>query len=288
MNCNRCRTEIEEISLRQPLCYEARLHIEACQACRDVHKERSSLTGLLGELEVIAAPVNFEAQLRARIAAQQSAGEQLAVPLVFAPSTPFIALAACLALTLAAMFLFQPAQSPTQSIRSFAETASYDAARRAVSPTATKGGSTSEQGMTEGELAINSLLPGTAKLARQAPRLRDTLTATYRRKSGAVFVAAKKRIDTESFSVRAAPVATPLVFAGSTARYSSSDSSGVLSPDVVPVRISPHPLQIVLRDEHGTTPQVISVESISFGAAQPAGLSRDAQLVSLSSDQGIW
>ena len=67
MNCKLCQHEIDQSELDQDLSREAVKHIESCIACRSFKNERESLRSLLGTLERVAAPANFDARLRARL-----------------------------------------------------------------------------------------------------------------------------------------------------------------------------------------------------------------------------
>ena len=286
MNCDECRTELEEASLHRLPGDEARAHIEACAACRAFHEERSALRQLLGELEVVAAPSTFDAQLRARIVAKQSVG-RFSVQPSFAPSALSIALAACFMLTVSAVLLFQPTQSPQRNVRTFAEPASptnSSAARPATSPTIADAASSSWREAADAALDAQY---SRVKLTSLAQPRRATHTAARLRRLNAVFVATEKPINSESFSVSSAQAVTPLAYA-SLDSQASSDGQSLASPtDALLVRVSPHPFEVTLLDERGVA-RSVSVEPVSFGATQLAGRSSDAKLTSLSSGQGIW
>ena len=69
MNCKACRKEIEESETSRSLSVEARHHTETCLPCRAARDEHLALTQLVGSLEPVAAPPDFELRLRARLAA---------------------------------------------------------------------------------------------------------------------------------------------------------------------------------------------------------------------------
>src|SRR5215211_4580032 len=69
MNCNSCRIEIEELETGEGLSEKAGAHLAACPSCRTFHEERLSLRRLVGSLEPVSAPPDFEFRLRARLAA---------------------------------------------------------------------------------------------------------------------------------------------------------------------------------------------------------------------------
>ncbi|MGZ8843221.1 MAG: hypothetical protein ACXW18_06130 [Pyrinomonadaceae bacterium] len=91
--CRATRREIDESELNQRLSDQARSHLAVCASCSDFRAERASLRELVGSLEPVAAPGDFELRLRARIASEQGRARQ---PLIFrfVTSTPAIAAAA--------------------------------------------------------------------------------------------------------------------------------------------------------------------------------------------------
>ena len=91
--CRATRREIDESELNQRLSDQARSHLAVCASCRDFRAERTSLRELVGSLEPVAAPGDFEMRLRARMASEQGRARQ---PFIFrlVTSTPAIAVAA--------------------------------------------------------------------------------------------------------------------------------------------------------------------------------------------------
>ena len=92
--CRATRREIDESELNQRLSDQARSHVASCPSCRGFHAERTSLRELVGSLEPVAAPGDFDMRLRARLASErQSRARQ---PFIFrlVISTPAIAVAA--------------------------------------------------------------------------------------------------------------------------------------------------------------------------------------------------
>jgi hypothetical protein len=72
MNCKLYQREIEHIDLVQTMSADGLRHIESCDACRGFKQEHDSLQMLLGNLERVAAPANFDTKLRARLAAPKT------------------------------------------------------------------------------------------------------------------------------------------------------------------------------------------------------------------------
>lgn len=288
MNCDKCRTEIEEANLHRPPGHEAWAHIEACGGCYSFHEERLALGRLLGELETIAAPPNFEARLRARIVAEQSSGRKFLVQPNFAPGMLSIAFAACFALTVSAVLFLQPTRSLQQMTGSSYEAVNRGVARFVISPNAPETTASSWQETVGHESNVPPPLYGAVKAAvPPRPRRVSHTAARTKKSSDVMFLIAEKPINSESFSVRSAQVFTPIASADLDSQFSSDARVLALSTDAVPVEVSPRPLEVTLRDEHGVTRSVF-VEPVSFGSAQLAGRNSDAQLTSLAGGQGIW
>jgi len=104
--CRATRQEIEQSELHQRLSGAAVRHIESCPACHEFQLERNRLRELIGSLEPVAAPGDFDVRLRARIAAdrqQNSPGSFLGR---FVISTPAIAAAAVIVMLTGAIVWF--------------------------------------------------------------------------------------------------------------------------------------------------------------------------------------
>src|SRR5436190_20734058 len=70
-DCRNTRREIDELELGQRPSVPASTHMNVCVDCRKFQAERSSLRELLGSLEPVVAPPDFDMRLRARIAAEE-------------------------------------------------------------------------------------------------------------------------------------------------------------------------------------------------------------------------
>lgn len=95
-DCRATRREIDESELNQKLSEQARSHIGSCAACRDFRAERSSLRELVGSLEPVTAPGDFEMRLRARLASERQPRSRQPFIFRFVTRTPAIAAAAVL------------------------------------------------------------------------------------------------------------------------------------------------------------------------------------------------
>ena len=70
--CRLTRRQIDELSLGERPSERTSAHLSLCAACRDFRAERIELRQLVGSLESVVAPADFEMRLRARIAREQS------------------------------------------------------------------------------------------------------------------------------------------------------------------------------------------------------------------------
>jgi hypothetical protein len=100
MNCQACRREIEESDGRS-LAGHAGAHLETCAECRAFAEEQATLRRLIGSLEVVSAPADFDFRLRARLAGLDSDGARQGARLRFAPGAWSLALAASFVLLIA-------------------------------------------------------------------------------------------------------------------------------------------------------------------------------------------
>jgi len=105
MNGNVCRDvrqEIDQSDLRDSLSAGSEAHVGICAACATFRDERLRLRELVGGLQPVAAPADFEMRLRARIARERDLPRQ---PFIFrfVMSTPAIVVAAVLVIAVGAI-----------------------------------------------------------------------------------------------------------------------------------------------------------------------------------------
>ena len=96
MNTNECRSvrqEIDQSELGQRLSESSESHVIGCASCAAFRAERTRLRELVGSLQPVTAPADFDMRLRARIAREQvQAAAQSSIFRLFM-STPAIAVA---------------------------------------------------------------------------------------------------------------------------------------------------------------------------------------------------
>src|SRR5687767_8321550 len=76
LECRFTRQQIDELELGERPSERASAHLSLCAGCRDFRAERSELRQLVGSLESVVAPADFEMRLRARLAREQSPSRQ--------------------------------------------------------------------------------------------------------------------------------------------------------------------------------------------------------------------
>ena len=74
--CREMRRQIDELDLGQDPNAQIAAHLISCPACAAFRNERAALRSLVGSLEPVAAPADFDMRLRARIAATRTAEQQ--------------------------------------------------------------------------------------------------------------------------------------------------------------------------------------------------------------------
>ncbi|HXI75165.1 MAG TPA: hypothetical protein VNG94_06230, partial [Pyrinomonadaceae bacterium] len=119
--CREMRREIDQSELRQTLSAEAEAHLAECAACAAFRDERFRLRELIGALEPVVAPADFDVRLRARIARERDTHQQ---PFIFrlVMSTPAIALAAVLVMVVGTIvFVNQRNRTQTPAVVSTRE-----------------------------------------------------------------------------------------------------------------------------------------------------------------------
>ena len=98
--CRHARREIDELEIGQALSEDTTAHLATCAPCAQFKTERSSLRELIGGLDPVVAPADFDMRLRARIARDRAASEPqpffarfIGMPAIAAASVAVIAVA---------------------------------------------------------------------------------------------------------------------------------------------------------------------------------------------------
>ena len=233
--CRATRREIDESELSQRLSNQALSHVAVCSACRDFRAERASLRELVGSLEPVAAPGDFDMRLRARIADEQGRARQ---PFIFrfVTSTPAIVAAALVVMLATSLVWFAQRNRSQQS-----------PAIAAIAPPA--GSSVSSTGSEPVGLASR-----TAILSGSAPE-----PGTERKAVGQSRGINSSR-DTNSKAALASLTSTDYAVSKAESIKQLQQRAGEVSLSA-PLR----PMVVSMQDDHGAT-RKISLPPVSFGA----------------------
>ncbi|HEX8745949.1 MAG TPA: hypothetical protein VF717_02055 [Pyrinomonadaceae bacterium] len=268
MKCKAVIREIEELEMGAALSAGANAHLLSCETCRAFSKERASLRLLVGSLEKIPAPPDFDWRLRARLneagREQAGAGRLLAG---FAPGAQSIAAAACVTLLLVAVVVYRQTrpvpsgapQSASITGANMKERESVDTRDKvsmlAVAPAATS----------------NDVRPSGSNQARRARNARSARSA-YTRTEGS-----REPVPQRIFSND---------MASSGAQDVTSQGSVYASTGGAPVFSVPSAASTQLRFEDGQgTRRTLS--PVNFGGQELIGRRDKARLIP-ASEKGVW
>jgi len=279
MNCQKCKIEIEDRDLRRDALSDAvEAHVSACAACLRFAEERLALRRLVGGLERVSAPPDFDLRMRARLAAESRAAEPRAAWFRFSPAALSWPLAGCLALVASVSLYFQ-ARRPDAPIPA----PPVEHSRTAVTET-TRSPQVSVAGVTpQDEQGVNNKTrrgvdPALSKISRAASLRRAVQSPRLAGRTG-IERAPVQIEESASLSLR-----------GSTPRFALSAlprTEG--APIPVQLDAPEGQLKVLLRDTSGAA-RTISVDSVSFGSRDVVSRRPGATYTkaSLSSNQGVW
>lgn len=278
MNCQKCKIEIEESDLRRErLSDAATAHMSACADCSVFGAERLALRRLVGGLEKVSAPADFDFRMRARMAAEASAGSA-ARPrwFNFAPAALSWPLAACFALVISASLYFQPGQQAPNVTTTPDEQTRAVVVAETPTPQASIVETTSESAPARSVETVRSA---------DAASLKNSLAA--RRRVLPVRAAGQTIVDVAQIRARAEESNSASIL-GSPLKY-DPNSTAQGERALIPVQVSAQerPLKVLLQETGGGA-RTISVESVSFGSRDVIGRPATISKASLSTNQGVW
>jgi hypothetical protein len=259
-DCRVTRREIEEAELTQRLSGEALTHLASCAPCSKFREERTRLRELVGSLEPVVAPADFDMRLRARMADERHSHARQPFIFRFVMSTPAIAVAALLVvLTGSIVWIAQrngnhlPTQAPI--------IASGPSAPVKETPTAPQ----------ESSVAINK--GGAITAAGPAPtptssKSKPTGRSNYSRLNASKSVLARQTgYQTTDFNVSGA----------------ESIKQGEQRPGEVSLSAPVKPMVVSMRDDNGAT-RKISLPPVSFGSQRMV----DNRIAVSTTNSRVW
>lgn len=275
MSCQTCQFEIEELKATERLSEGARAHLSLCAVCRAFHDERQALKKLVGSLEAVNAPPDFDFRLRARLAAAKEADNHFSWR-SFIASAPAIGVAAAFAVLVAAIVFYNQTKKSAITERPGLATVQSPA------PKPQQAASVSNPAPTP----VNA--PLTSDEIRKSDGASVTVAARHTRSRGRA-VNGKQTIRRESpqtgandsqitsndMAFRPAPQIVP----NGGAPF-QAEMNGVFS---LPVRSASQPVRVFV-GERGGMKQTLTLEPVIFGSQDFTGGNRPR----VASSQGIW
>ena len=229
--CNQVRFEIDEKELAAPLSAGAMEHLRQCVYCQEFQTKETSLRKIVGSLETVNAPADFDFRLRARLANDRSATFRLSSP-VRVWRLRSIAVAAMLLIFAGTVFMLRQTDPP-QSMASKTDQASKN--ENVVPPKANDEASKSNNTSAGDNPVINQgTAPVAAKQNSPAPRKSASSPNLNKRPSVAV-----------DFASKPAPVVATMA--------------------TFPLDVSQQAFKVSLDDGTGGS-RTISVPAVSFGS----------------------
>jgi hypothetical protein len=277
MNCKACRIEIEEAEACAPVSARARSHAETCQSCGAFLVERRSLRQLVGSLETVTAPPDFDFRLRARLAAARSADHRMFAWQRFVPHAfPAMAFAALLALVVGVPLIFQQVNlnrrddaRPTEAVANVpareGQPGQVVSAPPSVAPVESSGEDTAahhNDNARRNLTAVSRRSAGVDALPEREPGVEPDRTATTTNDAGI------RSIDFGA--LRPAPQL-----------YPTGISNPAVDPNpaiIVPVRVLAQPAKFLFDEGRGTTSSTFSLRNVTFGSerliesGEPSGI----------------
>lgn len=276
MNCQTCQFEIEEVRATERLSDSARLHLSTCAVCRAFHDERQALKRLVGSLEAVTAPPDFDFRLRARLAAAKEGGNHRSSWHSFLASAPAIGIAAAFALLVAAVVFYnQTKKSATVETQDVAAVKS-----QTQRPEQANAGSAPQLVSTAPEIIgrgdENNVVSPTISNKRGRSRGNSNGKQSPVRRESPQTTANDSPIVSNEMALLPAPQILP---GGGNAPF----RAGVNGVASLPVRSASQPVRVFV-DERGGTKRTLTLEPVVFGSQDLTGGNRER----VASSQGIW
>jgi hypothetical protein len=256
----------------------ASAHLETCSPCGAFYNERLSLRRLVGSLEPVSAPPDFEFRLRARLAAGSDAGNHRFSLRSFLASAPAIGLAASFALLLAGVVVYNHFKSAPADANQPGLAADRNPARQPETDTINPPALTTASRVSPESTGIQKenkhtplVLPAGNNSSRSGLAINNKNSIRQPRKLDA----SGAQIITNDIGSRSAPKITP---AG------ESPSVGSVNPLLELTVRSPSQSVRVFVDDRIGGKRSVTLEPVIFGSQDFTGRNSSR----LPTSQGIW
>lgn len=228
--CNQVRFEIDEKDLTATLSATAMEHLRQCDECQEFQSQETKLRQIVGSLETVNAPADFDFRLRARLASDRTAASYLSMSPVRVWRLRSAAVAAMLLIFAATVFMIRQNQSiPTTPMSD---------------PTTTVAEATPEAKPVDSPTTT----PELATARNQDPNERSQEKRVNRPRQ--LNAASKRPVAVWDPASKPAPVIT-------------ADQDATIA--TFPLKVPQPSFKVLLDDGHGTS-RTISVPAVSFGS----------------------
>ena len=238
MNTNECRgvrQETDQSELGQRLSESSESHMIGCVSCAAFRAERTRLRELVGSLQPVTAPADFDMRLRARIAREQD--QSSAQPSIFRlfMSTPAIAVAGLIVMVVGGLVWMNQRSVPPPTTTASNQPAPPKPATPSVAST--------QAGTKDNQAAP----------AAETPKGSDSSI------EGQKLASVPRRNSTKTSSIASAPQSSDFNNSGAPS-FQMSDRAGEVSL-TAPVK----PMVVTVYDEKGGLRKIL-LPPVSFGA----------------------
>ncbi|MDX6693150.1 MAG: hypothetical protein QOF02_753 [Blastocatellia bacterium] len=279
MDCKAFRTESEELATGESLSRKAQAHLDSCAACRAFQTERLSLRQLIGSLEPVNAPPDFDFQLRARLATAKSAGNHAAHRSWFAPSPKAISGAVAFVLLVMGAIVFKNVQ-PTQ-LGSQVATGNSEPAKAVIAP---------QQRQADAPEQVAVAAQAQSVAAPQNKPLASRPSEVVRAKNGTERILQAKQTRSASPAPSSRTLTADLTFGSNppviTRERPSATTSMEEKDATALLRVSSQPFKVMLHDRQGAL-RSVSLEPVVFGSQDFLGRATQRHQPS-ANGEGIW
>lgn len=228
-DCNQIRLEIDEAELGATLSGVALQHLQGCAECQEFQNKQTKLRKIVGSLETVNAPADFDFRLRARLASGESPSRYQFLS-YFSVRSPGFAVAVLILLVLGS-FAFLRQLVPREQIADKQPTST----EQPVSPA------------NEPEVTLKNIEQDEPK---PEPTRAQTVAGNSRR-PGSTATGPKRAPVAVDFSSNSAPVIR--------------NSQSVAGMTTFPLDVSQESFTVSIDDGRGTS-RTISLPSVSFGS----------------------
>lgn len=254
-NCNTIRRELDEMNLGEEGSASVILHLQQCVECQEFHQSRTRLRQLVGSLETVEAPADFDFRLRARLAGEKAGSAHGRVFANWSPGFRALAAAAIVLLVGVVLFVSQRRSQQPSVAKAHVEEAGRTEAVSSRAP--------------EGRVLATTkpLTPGATLLSSVPKSQKASVNATTAGNRG------KRQMATAEFS------------SVSASRFRLEESvAGAGSTMVFPIGASNQSLKVSLDDGSGNW-RTVSLPTVSFGSQRVVASGR---VFNPLAAKGIW